>query len=232
MASSFPVQSQVALNLAMGANWKPYVYIDEHGQRAGEDLLLLNRVLDRLGYQLNTENLPEQRMALEIQQGQVDVVLGAAYTKAREAQNFFSVPYRKEIIVLGYRHSLHPEIRDMDINTLLAQDGLVAVNKSGWFGAAFKQDTLAHYDSNLVHAEGTHRRMQLLDMDRVDAVVGDSKVLQAAADEMGIDDFVIAEKIIHETAVHFMFSRARVDAAFMQRFNTALLAEQSKLRQE
>lgn len=222
--------AEESFNLAMATDWKPYLYVDANGRPAGDDLQLLNLTLQRLGYHLNAENLPEQRMALEIEQGQVDVILGAAYTKARERLNFYSVPYRKESIVFGFRFSRHPDFSDISVSTVLAQNYLVAVNKSGWFGKEFERGALTIHGSNLIHAEGTLRRMQLLNMNRVDAVVGDRKVLEAAAAELGIDDFVIARQIIHETDVHFLFSRDRVDEAFMQRFNTALIAAQSQLR--
>lgn len=229
---SVPVSSahgEEPFYLAVAADWKPYLYINQQGEPDGQDLFLLSRALQRLGHQLNAQRLPEQRLALELEQGEVDVILGAAYTKAREQQNFYSMPYRKETIVFGFRFSRNPYFGDVHVSALLQQDYLVAVNKSGWFGEDFQHKALDVYDRNLIHAEGTLRRMQLLKMGRVDAVVGDQKVLEAAAAELGIDDFMVAKQVIHETRVHFLFSRNRVDKAFMQRFDQALVAELTRL---
>lgn len=213
---------QESLSLAMMADWKPYLYLDEKGNTAGDDLELLEKVLSRIGYQLNSKNLPEQRMAMEIKHGEVDVTLAAAYTPGREHANFYSIPYRTETIVFGFRHNLHPEFQQMTVAAVLAGNYLVAVNKGGWFGKAFAALAREDYASQMIHAEGTQRRMVLLEMNRVDAVVGDHKVLAAAAKDIGIDDFVISEQVIHQTPVHFMFSRSRVDRHFMQQFNAAL----------
>ncbi|MAJ69823.1 MAG: hypothetical protein CBB67_019170 [Alteromonadaceae bacterium TMED7] len=221
----FDARGEESFDLAVTVDWKPYLYINQQGEPDGEDLRLLRRTLQRLGYELNAQRLPEQRMALELKQGEVDVILGAAYTKTREAQNFYSIPYRKETIVFGFRFSRNPYFRDVNVSSLLQQNFLVSVNKSGWFGEEFQRNALDDHDRNLIHAEGTMRRMQLLKMGRVDAVVGDRKVLEAAAQQLGLDDFMVSKQVIHETRVHFLFSRNRVDKAFMQRFNQALIAE-------
>ena len=224
-AASFKARSEEPFELAVTVDWKPYLYINQQGEPDGEDLRLLRRTLKRLGYELNAQRLPEQRLALELKQGEVDVILGAAYTKAREAQNFYSMPYRKETIVFGFRFSRNPYFSDVSVSSLLQQNYLVAVNKSGWFGEDFQRKALDAHERYLIHAEGTMRRMQLLKMGRVDAVVGDQKVLEAAAQQLGIEDFMLSKQVIHETPVHFLFSRNRVDKAFMQRFNQALVAE-------
>lgn len=227
MVLSFQACGEKSLNLAVTVDWQPYLYMNQQGKADGEDLQLLALTLQRMGYKLNTVGLPEQRMAREFKLGQIDVILGAAYTEAREAQNYYSIPYRKETIVFGFKRSRYPQLDGAKVTTLLQQNLLVAVNKSGWFGEAFQREALDVHGRNLIHAEGTLRRMQLLKMNRVDAVVGDEKVLKMAARKLGVNDFVVAQQVIHQTQVHFIFSRSRVDEIFMQRFNAALVAEQA-----
>ena len=225
LIASFNVQGERTLSLAMGLDWKPYLYLDEQGNPSGDDLRLLRRVLNKLDYSLTIQALPEQRMALEIIEGDADVILGAAFTHARHAMNFYSIPYRQETIVFGYLANRHPSFASASAESLLAQGGWLAVNKSGWFGSHFHQQALTRYNANLVHAEGTERRMQLLVMNRVDAVIGDRKVLLAAARAQGLADFVVSEQVIHKTDVHFLFSRERVEKAFVTEFNRLLAAE-------
>ncbi len=210
------------LYLAMSEDWKPYVYVDATGNVAGEDYVLLQRTLSSLGHELLAVDLPEQRMGRDISRGHVDVTLGAVSTPQRREQNLFSIPYRLETIVFAYLGSEHPDWHEQDLEQILQQGGLVAVNKSGWFGEWFRYHVRETYPSQLVHAEGTLRRMQLLKLGRVSAVVGDINVLQTAGQELGVTDLHISDAIINQTPVHFMFSRLRVDADFMQRFNTAL----------
>ncbi|NVK58027.1 MAG: transporter substrate-binding domain-containing protein [Alteromonadaceae bacterium] len=214
--------SEKTLTLAFSKDWKPYIYADKQGKAAGIDLILLKQVLQPLGYTLRNESLPEQRMAIRLEEGKVGVVLGAALTTERLSHNYFSIPYRKETIVLGYKKSRHDAFCSATITEVLQDGKLVALNKSGWFGERLSDQLLTQYADNIVHAEGTQRRMQLLLLDRVDVVVGDINVLTAAAKDLGIDDFAVSAIPVHQTNVHFMFGREHVNAAFVEQFNQVL----------
>ncbi|TPV58322.1 amino acid ABC transporter substrate-binding protein [Aestuariibacter sp. GS-14] len=215
-------QSDQTLYLAMAEDWKPYVYLDANGKAAGDDFSLLQRTLTSMQYDLMAVDLPEQRLGRDIFRGHVDVTLGAVSTPERREQNYFSIPYRLETIVFAYRKSLHPDWQDKGLEQILQQQELIAVNNSGWFGDWFRYHIQETYPTQLIHAEGTLRRMQLLKMGRVSAVIGDIRVLQEAARELEITDLQTGAAIINQTPVHFMFSRLRVDADFMKRFNQAL----------
>ncbi|MDC8832195.1 substrate-binding periplasmic protein [Alteromonas gilva] len=228
MFAALPALSNQPLNktitLASAKDWKPYIYVNAQGKVAGTDYDLLRKTLQQSDVTLRTENLPEQRLAKLIEEGSVGVILGAAFTTDRHKHNYFSIPYRRETIVLGFRRSRHSAYSKASITDVLAADKLVALNRSGWFGEVLSDQLLTRYNNNIVHAEGTQRRLQLLMLDRVDAVVGDVDVLMAGALELGIDDFAVSEIPIHQTDVHFMFGHKQVTAAFVQQFNQSLAA--------
>lgn len=210
------------LYLAMSDDWMPYVYLDRSGKATGEDYTLLERTLAHMDYEILAVDLPEQRMRLDISKGHVDVTLGAVSTVERREQNYFSIPYRLETIVLAYRRSAYPDWTDVELERVLQKGDLVAVNNSGWFGEWFRYHIQETYPSQLVHAEGTLRRMQLLKLGRVSAVIGDINVLKEAGQQLAITDLEVSKAVINQTPVHFMFSRLRVDSDFMKRFNQAL----------
>lgn len=214
--------TEPSLALAFGRDWAPYVYKNESGDADGQDYMLLNKVLASMGYKLDIVEQPEQRMTLNIEKGMVDVTLGAAQTEQRQRSNYFSIPYRSETIVFGYRKSQHPSFHSMSIYELLKKGHIVAMNHSAWFGYRFEHEIKSHYATQLMHAEGTERRMSLLDLGRVDAIIGDRQVLEVAAKKLGIDDFETAPFVINQTPVHFMFSQHRVNTDFITEFNHQL----------
>lgn len=129
-----------------------------------------------------------------------------------------------ETIVFGYRQSLHPEFRNKKLDELLEGGFVAAVNHSGWFGQWFEQDIKNQFAKQLIHAEGTERRMSMLMLSRVDMVIGDQEVLLNAAKKLAIDDFAIGLMKINQAPVHFMFSQHSVSTAFVTEFDQHLRA--------
>lgn len=222
MAHGGSVFTDKSLTLTLGKDWAPYAFRNDNGDADGLDYHLLNIVLANMNYKLRLIEQPEQRMTLNIEKGMVDVTLGAGITEQRQQTNYFSIPYRMETIVFGYRKSRHPDFRHQKLDALFKQGVVAAVNHSGWFGHWFEQDIKERFADQLIHAEGTDRRMSMLLLNRVDIVIGDQSVLQAAAKKIGIDDFAIGSYIINQTPVHFMFSKRRVNETFVAEFNKYL----------
>ncbi|MEG3765962.1 substrate-binding periplasmic protein [Alteromonas sp. 14N.309.X.WAT.G.H12] len=210
-----------------GAEWPPYFVLQNQNQAAGKDYLLLKSILSKMNYALIPQVLPEKRLAHDVNQGKIDVVLGAAYTPERAQNNYFSIPYRTESIGYGYLNSGSAPPAQQDLLTRLRQGKTLALNTGGWFGEYFSSHIANPFHHQLVHIESVARRINALALGRVDLILDDKEVLAYSAKKQGIQ-ITVSEENIQRQEVHFMFSRYSVDQQFMQTFNR-LLAERLKI---
>ncbi|MBU2977680.1 transporter substrate-binding domain-containing protein [Alteromonas sp. C1M14] len=206
-----------------GAPWPPYFYLQDSNRPGGTDYLLLQTILARMDYQLLPEILPEKRVTRGVNQGKIDVVLGAAYTPERAKNNYYSIPYRTETVGYGYLDGKSFPVVEKDLITRLKEGNTLALNTSGWFGDDFFYHLAQPYQSQLVHIDSVARRLEFLALGRVDLILDDTEVLAYNALKQGID-LTISEEVIQHQKIYFMFSRFSVDQDFMREFNR-LLAE-------
>lgn len=213
-----------------GAEWPPYFVLQEHNQAAGKDYLLLKSILSRMNYTLIPQVLPEKRLSYDVNQGKIDVVLGAAYTPKRAQKNYFSIPYRTEIIGYGYLAPTSSPPVQQDLISRLRLGETLALNTGGWFGDYFFSHIAIPFKHQLVHIESVTRRVDALALGRVNLILDDKEVLAYNAKKQGVQ-MTVSEENIQRQEVHFMFSRNSVDQQFMQTFNR-LLAEHVKIESQ
>lgn len=217
IASELPKQ----LKLAVDKGWAPYVYLDEEQSICGTDATLLLTVLEQMGIAVRRVDIPSQRLKIKINNGEVDIVIGAAKNKERQRKNYFSESYRSEKISYAYLKSAYIQLND-PIEILLDTGSVVAVNLAGWFGEPFEA-LKAQYRGQLVHVEEHRRALKMLKLNRLHAMVGDRFSLMVMIEDVAKGEMQVSNTIIHEQPVYFMFSRQKVDQQFMATFDSYLM---------
>lgn len=215
---------QETLNIATGQQWRPYIYIDEHGALTGSDVVLLKQLLKPLGMTLNAVRAPEQRLLTMAQMEQLDVAVGAAWNEERTEHFYYSLPYRDESIGYSYLSQFEVRFRGKALLQMLENNVLIGLNNAGWYGEWFEYTVRPQYQSQLVHAEGSERRLKMLQLERVDIVIDDINVLKAHKAHLGIDNLIVSNNVLEVQPVHFIFSKNKVTPAFMKKFNAVLNA--------
>ncbi|QJR80253.1 transporter substrate-binding domain-containing protein [Alteromonas pelagimontana] len=210
------------IELTATNNWYPYVYYDSERKVRGSDYTILKNLLNEMGYQLRASTFPERRMGRKIEQGDIEVVLGAAKNSVRSRNNTFSLPYRKETITFAYLKKHQSAYADKSLLMLLDEGHMVAINKSGWYGEWFADNVIKAYPKQIVHVESVNRRLNLVNQNRVELIVDDRQVLKANAKLLNVKNLIISETPINVQDVHFMFSKRAVTKDFMREFNAKL----------
>ncbi len=211
-----------SLTFSFDGNWLPYIYKDSSGNVVGKDGALLKGILARMGYTLNVNVVPENRIVSEAVQGRVDVLIGVFKNKEREINNWFSIPYRKENVGIGFLASRAGELTCKNFDMHVRNGAIVALNRSAWHGESFDVDYKRNKRFKIIHVEGTQRRLRMLEKRRADFVVGDVVSIKATAELLGVTDLILCDQLIFSDDVYFMFSKQAVDQSFMATFNRKL----------
>lgn len=220
------------LVVSYSGDWEPYYYQYAKHQYDGTDYDLLEHVITGMGCQLAVLPMTEERSIIELSKGSFDISLGASFTPERNKRFFFSIPYRKETVgmmlvpIRGWN-------KHTTLDAVLASGGIVAINMQGYFGAHVEA-LKARYPKQFVHGFSLPQRVAMLNDAHVNAIVDDRtalctqlqslKMLPAAPGntDRTHNNMIMADELINQNNVHFIFSRKTIDTHFIDAFNLQL----------
>ncbi len=220
------------LVVSYSGDWEPYYYQYARNQYDGTDYDLLLDVITGMGCQLEVLPMTEERSIIELSKGSFDISLGASYTTERNQRFYFSIPYRTETVgmMLVTNHGWN---KHTTLDSILASGGIVTINMQGYFGQHV--DTLkARYPKQFVHGFSLPQRVAMLNDAHVSAIVDDRtalctqlqslKMLPAAPGNTDSthNNMIMADEIINQSDVHFIFSRKTIEPPFVDAFNLQL----------
>ncbi|MBU6954464.1 transporter substrate-binding domain-containing protein [Hahella sp. HN01] len=222
-----PAYSACSKSLVINqANWKPYMYVKENGEFAGLDYELVKAILDLAGCEYTFVRIPSKRALLELEKGRVDMVAGASITPEREVYGRFTVSYRDETMVIFIRKEQQNYYPASSLNELLNNYQLIFGAVIGaYYGAEYElldHASLAK-DNRLILMKDNERLLDLLVLNRLDAIAGDRVSLSVMARTLGIAEKVaIHEHLLNQDFVHFLLSKKSTTPQDREVLNSAI----------
>ncbi|WP_164078290.1 substrate-binding periplasmic protein [Alteromonas facilis] len=207
--------------LTFAGDWFPYFYKVSNAKYDGSDYQFLAQVLNEMGCDFVVLPMNETRTGRELRKGTFDMSIGASFTDARAQDYYYSDPYRDEIIGFAIRHDGAGLTPETPFEHAIASGKKVAMNVNGYFGE-FVEQLRAGSPKLFVHAFGLKQRLNWLAQGKVDAVVDDRIALcmQYAAENPA--KWRVADQLLYQNSVHFIFNKHSVSEAWVARFNQYL----------
>ena len=175
------------------ADYAPYESIDESGAFVGYDMDLIRAIGEKLGVEVEIQDMPFDSLIAAVQEGQIDAVIAAMQATAeRDEQVDFTIPYRmtKDAFVgAGDSTLVIEKPEDAAGQSIGAQTGTV---QEGWI-----QDTLV--DAGLTAADQvfSYERADQAALDvangRIELLLMDAEPSIALAEETGLKILLITE---------------------------------------
>lgn len=222
-----PVTAECSKTLVVNqAAWKPYMYRDESGAMAGLDHDLVKAILDLAGCNYVFVEHPSNRALVGLANGEIDLVVGASITPDRQDYGRFTRSYRFERIVMITRRADRERFPADSLQQLLSQYRVVlgGIN-GGYYGeefAALDRENLLR-NSQLILVQENERLLSMLDMGRIDAIVGDLASLYVTAEGLGLADRIAVHRHqLNADAVYFLLSRASTSQADWEAIDAAI----------
>ena len=187
------IQAAGKLVVGTSADYAPYESIDESGAFVGYDMDLIRAIGEKLGVEVEIQDMPFDSLIAAVQEGKIDAVIAAMQATAeRDEQVDFTIPYRmtKDAFVASGDSTLvieKPE--DAAGKSIGAQTGTV---QEGWI-----QDTLV--DAGLTAADQvfSYERADQAALDvangRIELLLMDAEPSIALAEETGLKILLITE---------------------------------------
>jgi polar amino acid transport system substrate-binding protein len=205
-------------------SWEPYQYVGLEQQASGLDIEIIQAIAGRMNCTLVLQHGTWQELLGQFRQGQLDVLLGASKTPAREEFALFSEPYRAEQFQLFVRKDDASKYNFGSVAEMVAAKHKVGLISDYYYG----EQISALYDDDQMRPQFVESTMSeqniavLLD-DQVDAVLEDSFVGAAIIRRKGLEQQIQPHKVkLPETPIYVMFSKSTVQPEQVSSFNEAL----------
>ena len=205
-------------------SWEPYQYVGLEQQASGLDIEIVQAVAGRMNCTLVLQHGTWQELLGQFRQGQLDVLLGASKTPAREEFALFSEPYRAEQFQLFVRKDDAGKYNFGSVAEMVAAKHKVGLISDYYYGdqisALYGDDQMR---PQFVESTMSEQNIAVLLDDQVDAVLEDSFVGAAIIRRKGLEQQVQPLGIkLEETPIYVMFSKSTVQPEQVSSFNQAL----------
>lgn len=222
--------AQPACAVSLGFDvWEPYQYVDIDGQVIGLDIDVIKHILEDLDCQVTYVRGTWVSLLEDLRQGNVDMLLGASKTEAREAFALFSDSYRTEEFSLYIRKEDDMRSAYEDISDFIENGSKIGIVGDYYYGPRISAllDGALTRDSFVSGIMGELNIARLLDMD-IDGFLEDSFVGASIIRRKALGNYIVAHSFSVDTGdIYVMFSKQSVQPEFVQRFDLIL----SKIKQ-
>lgn len=217
-------------SLLMGWDpWEPYQYRDVDGRMRGLDVELAQAILSDVGCTLRFEEGRWSTLVRQLQEGKIDMLMGATRTPSRESYAYFSAPYRDEDFKLYVRKGEAVNFPVTDLRQLLETRIRVGVTEQYVYGDAV---TRLQGDPNFadlfVGATIGELNQQRLLRGEIEGFLEDPFVMAQAMRNKGLNAYIEAHPLkVHSGKVTMMFSQASVSKEVVDAINASIVAMQA-----
>lgn len=204
--------------------WEPYQYVDVGDRVAGLDIELVASVVEGMGCQLTFQQGTWVDLLMALKEGEVDILLGASKTEAREQYAFFSDAYRMEEFSLYIRNGDNAHVGFQSLSDFIQNGSRIGIVGDYVYGPdvsiLLDGPETSRYFVNAIMGELNVAR--LLDGD-IDGYLEDSFVGATLLRRKALSNYIVAQGITIQTGnAYVMFSKESVTEEQLSDFNTML----------
>lgn len=214
-----------ACTLVMGWDpWEPYQYQVDGAHVFGLDVDLLTAVVSNAGCTIDFRQESWSGLLELLKQGEVDVLGGATQTGERQEFARFTDAYRDEEFLVYVRADRLEELSPLTFREMLERGMKVGVVEAYLYGepvSTFQDDSAL--GRQFEYSSMSETSISLLLDGEVDAIIEDKYVGASIIRRKNLADSVEPHPVrFARSNVHFMLSKASVDAELFERINSSL----------
>ena len=220
-----PTESASKCSFSLGFDaWEPYQYVDVSGRVGGLDVELIEAVVEGMGCNLTYQQDTWISSLDKLKNAQVDMLLGASKTTAREEYAHFSIPYRMEEFSLYIRKDDEKHAAYQSLDSFFENNSKIGIVDGYVYGPEVSMllDGTATSKYFVAGIMGELNVGRLLDGD-IDGFLEDSFIGASILRRKGLSDYIVAHGITISTGdIYVMFSKENVTPEQVATFNNSL----------
>ena len=204
--------------------WEPYQYLDVGDRVAGLDIELVTAVVEGMGCQLTYQQGTWVDLLTALKKGEVDILLGASKTQAREQFALFSDAYRMEEFSLYIRNGDTVRAEYKTLDEFIQNGSRIGIVEDYVYGQSVSMllddAKTSKYFVNAIMGEINVAR--LLDED-IGGYIEDSFVGASLLRRKALSKFIVAHGLTIQTGnAYVMFSQKSFTLDQLSDFNVQL----------
>jgi polar amino acid transport system substrate-binding protein len=204
--------------------WYPYQFRDKQQQLIGLDFDILNAILKELALEANYTELPWKRHLQYIKTGDIDIAMGASFTKERDDFAYFSIPYRIEKINLFVKKGNTKDIKLTRLEDLIHSHYILGIEGGYFYGDKFqKLNQQIDFQSHINEVIDLEQNVKMLFKGYIDGFFADPITMKSFSEKYSIQNELESHPlVIYQTDVHFMLSKKSCSPETLMHFNQAI----------
>ncbi|MGX5914751.1 substrate-binding periplasmic protein [Aliidiomarina sp. Khilg15.8] len=223
MADYQPDSAECQLTMGYEA-WEPYQYRDVGDIVRGLDVEIAEAIAGTMNCELTFAQGTWVELLEDLESGDIDLVMGASKTNARDAYAYFSDAYRDEQFVLFVRSDDAHHYKGETLQSFVDEGYNVGIVDDYFYGDTTRD--LIYHDDYRSQFKGAlmaeFNLVRLLDED-IDGFLEDRAVGLSMIRRKGLHSYIEPSPIeLEANEVFVMFSRQSVDESQVESFNDAL----------
>ncbi len=204
--------------------WPPMQYFDEMNHPAGLQIELIKKLekITSCNIKLLQQSFEKNQQA--IKNGEIDVTFDITITEDRKHYGHFSIPYRKELLVLYVKPNYYKQCQEKDLKKLIQQGFRLSLTKGVNYGKLISDIQNDPILNEMLHYQDSNQtELELFKQGKLDGVLEDPIVMAY----MKRNDFSLTltkscQITVYEGLVSIMFSKKTVHESIVNRFNKAI----------
>jgi len=204
--------------------WYPYQFRDKQQHLTGLDFDILNAILKELTISANYTELPWKRHLQYIKTGDMDIAMGASFTKERDEFSYFSIPYRIEKVTLFVKKGNTKNIKLTRLEDLIQSHYILGIEGGYFYGDKFqKLNQQIDFQSHINEVIDLEQNVKMLFKGYIDGFLVDPATMKSFSKKYLIQNELESHPlVIYQTDVHFLLSKKSCSAETLMRFNQAI----------
>ena len=178
-AKGYDVSGSSSCELSIGvSNWLPYQSISDSGEAAGKQVKLVKQIAELAGCKLNFKSIKFADGLEQIKVGKTDMQMNASYSAERESYSHFSIPYRKEFLLLYSTPKYAQLCQTATLEELIKEGFKLGLQHHLVYGPELtKIQNTPELNSKIVYTDNNVQHVNLVKNRNLDGVVDDPVVV-------------------------------------------------------
>lgn len=222
---SLPLAAKETLSVAW-SHWPPFSQLGPRGELGGIDVNLTRQILQEAGLEPDFHNLPWARALHLLERGQLGAGMGALDTPERRQFARFSAPYRRaSFVLLSHNPSAGTADRWQGISRftdLCQATGLRLGKLRGTRPTPLTEACPSLKEAREYNSDD--KLIELLLARRLDGVIMEWQHAQYRLAQLGAEEFIACQLLLHQLPVSLMFAKEAVSDAQLARIDAAIAA--------
>lgn len=204
--------------------WPPLQYIDDSGQPAGLQIDLIKNLEKATNCQIQLRQQPFEKSQQDIKSGEIDLTFDITITEQRKKIGLFSIPYRKELLVLYVKPKYYQQCREQDLTMLIDQGFRLSLTKGVNYGELITNIQNTPRLNQLLHYHDDSKiELDLFREDKIDGILEDPIVMAyMKRNDRQLTLVKSCQITVYEGLVSIMFSKQSVTNEIVEKFDNVL----------